>query len=230
MITFEEALDEWNRLAEEGKPLPKHGMSRTITARSWNAMNSRCLNRNYSGYAPYGGRGITVCEFLSDSPLHLVAVIGERPSTDYSLDRINPKGHYTCGKCFECERYGYPLNIRWATQETQCNNKIENVRIEIDGVTLTAAQWERKCNLKRGLIYKRIEMGWTGRRLIQKPKDKNRYLTLGGRTQSMLEWARELGIGKKALGMRLASGWTEAELLLPKQRSKQVWCARRKSK
>lgn len=84
----------------------RHGWSQTPTYVSWRAMRSRCRTLSNASYPSYGGRGIKVCErweifenFLAD--------MGERPSLDHSIDRINPDGDYE------------PANCRWLTREEQ---------------------------------------------------------------------------------------------------------------
>ena len=87
----------------------KHGMYKTGTYECWINMKKRCLNKNYSRYKDWGGRGIKVCprwmkfeNFLED--------IGERP-IGKSLDRIeNDKGYYKS-------------NCRYATPKEQANNR-----------------------------------------------------------------------------------------------------------
>lgn len=89
---------------------PTHGMSDTVTYRAWANMKRRCLSPKHPHYARYGGRGITICErwltfvnFFED--------MGERPSDDLSLDRIDNDGNYEPGNC------------RWATWDQQANNR-----------------------------------------------------------------------------------------------------------
>lgn len=87
-----------------------HGMTGTPTHKAWMSMTQRCQNQNDPHYPDYGGRGIKVCErwaifenFLSD--------MGEKPSPELSIDRINNNGHYE------------PENCRWATTSVQNSNR-----------------------------------------------------------------------------------------------------------
>jgi hypothetical protein len=77
---------------------------------SWLAMKGRCLNPNATGYAQYGGRGITICEAWRHSFEVFLAQMGPRPDGT-SLDRIDPDGNYDPGNC------------RWATAKQQANNR-----------------------------------------------------------------------------------------------------------
>lgn len=54
---------------------------------------------------------ITAVEERFDSVTDLIADIGEKPSADLSLDRIDNDGHYE------------PGNVRWADGFTQCSNR-----------------------------------------------------------------------------------------------------------
>ncbi len=82
---------------------------------AWQNMKSRCYNRNATGYFNYGGRGITVCKQWRNSFEAFLNDMGLRPGDDYSLDRIDPNGHYE------------PLNCRWANHKDQASNKEKSV-------------------------------------------------------------------------------------------------------
>jgi hypothetical protein len=68
------------------------------TYSTWQSMKMRCMSPNATGYPWYGAKGIRVCDrwllfenFLAD--------MGERPSREYSIDRIDSAGHYEPGNC-----------------------------------------------------------------------------------------------------------------------------------
>jgi len=87
-----------------------HGMTGTPTHRAWINMRYRCFNERCADYFRYGGRGITICERW-DSFEAFLEDMGERPSADLSLDRIDSNGNYE------------PENCRWADKSTQSSNK-----------------------------------------------------------------------------------------------------------
>lgn len=76
----------------------------------WKTIRQRCNNPDNADYRWYGGRGISICERWNDFTLFL-ADVGERPSPDLTIDRIDNEGNYE------------PSNIRWATWEQQRKNK-----------------------------------------------------------------------------------------------------------
>lgn len=135
-------------------PLPTHGMSKTPTYRCWSYMLSRCRNPNDTGYADYGGRGISVCDrwryfenFYED--------MGGRPD-NHSLDRIDNNGPYS------------PDNCRWAIIEVQANNKRSSLFLTWNGQTKTAAQWARKLDIPRTTIVRRVRAGKTVEEILSK--------------------------------------------------------------
>lgn len=85
---------------------------------SWSAMKQRTANPHCARWDTYGGRGIRCCTLFLNSFEAFLKCLGPRPKLRdrrgflvYTLDRINPNGHYT------------PTNVRWATRKNQQNNR-----------------------------------------------------------------------------------------------------------
>lgn len=87
----------------------RHGYARTPLYNVWRGMLNRCENVNQPHYERYGGRGIRVCERWHDF-VNFLADMGDRPSPQHSLERIDNNGHYE------------PGNVRWATASEQRRN------------------------------------------------------------------------------------------------------------
>lgn len=131
-----------------------HGLRKTPEYAVWNTMLSRCHNINSEKYKDYGGRGIAVCaewhvfeNFIKD--------MGFRPSKHHSIERINNSENY----CKE--------NCRWATRIEQQNNKRNNVKITLDGVTKSAKEWASLTGLSYKLIHSRHKKGWPAEKILQ---------------------------------------------------------------
>lgn len=98
--------------------------------KTWKSMLMRCHNPNVRGYKHYGGRGIKVCDRWSGDLgfENFINDMGERPTLDHTLDRIDVNGNYE------------PSNCRWATTEQQMNNRTDNSRILLNGESITCSQ------------------------------------------------------------------------------------------
>ena len=93
-----------------------HGLRGHYLYNTWRQMNRRCHDERAHNYKHYGAQGVDV--FVSwrkeAGPRYFIWFcdnhLGPRPE-GYTLDRINPAGNYE------------PGNVRWASPETQANNK-----------------------------------------------------------------------------------------------------------
>lgn len=79
--------------------------------RCWAAIKTRCYNKNSKRYSEWGGRGIKVFPDWVESFEKFLEYMGDKPSKEYSIDRINNDGNYE------------PGNVRWASPKTQSNNR-----------------------------------------------------------------------------------------------------------
>lgn|SRR5215469_6682065 len=92
----------------QAKKITKHGACWTIEYQIYHAAKDRCVNPNSQRYAQYGGRGI---RFEFSSFEHFLAVMGKRPNSNFSLDRIDNDGPYS------------PSNCRWTTWAEQFKSR-----------------------------------------------------------------------------------------------------------
>jgi hypothetical protein len=106
-----------------------HGKSKTHLYTLWMAMKNRCYDSNIRDFHNYGGRGIQVCARWKHNFEAFLADMGERPSPDHSLDRIDNNGDYG------------PDNCRWATWKEQCRNRRTNKLLTIAGETKVLTDW-----------------------------------------------------------------------------------------
>lgn len=95
---------------KHGHASNKNGKSPSPLYKCWRSMKNRCENRQCRDYPYYGGRGISICERWRNSFINFLADVGEKPGSEYSLDRINNDGNYE------------PGNTRWATARQQRRN------------------------------------------------------------------------------------------------------------
>lgn len=96
-----------------------HKASLTSEYHIWQGMKQRCTNPCSTMYHAYGARGIQVCERWLNDFEAFIEDVGERPSDDHSIDRIDVNGNYE------------PNNVRWATPIEQSQNKREQHSVGI---------------------------------------------------------------------------------------------------
>ncbi len=99
----------------------------------WSGIKQRCLNPKSKFYHRYGGRGITICrDWLHSFPAFL-AHVGNRPTAQHTIDRIDNDRGYE------------PGNVRWATRSTQVRNRnyhaFAKKLVAHDGVRMTIAEY-----------------------------------------------------------------------------------------
>ncbi len=142
------------------KSITKHGHSYSITYSSWAKLKQRCGNPNHTYFQDYGGRGIKVCERWLHSFENFLEDMGERPSKNYSIDRIDFNGNYE------------PDNCRWATATTQSQNTRHNRNFTINGETKCLAEWCRIYKRPFPIIRERVNAGKDILEALTKPSQR----------------------------------------------------------
>lgn len=138
----------------------RHGHSGTLQHHSWKGMRARCKNTKNTSYKDYGGRGIKVCDRWMSYD-NFIADMGEPPSPQHSIERINNNGNYE------------PSNCRWATKKEQANNRrkrIDAKEITYNGVTKSIPEWAKISNLTYQIISRRLNEGWDVETILTKPR------------------------------------------------------------
>lgn len=179
-----------------------HGMSGHPVYFVWKSMIDRCRNPKNKDYRHYGGRGITVCDRWRESFVNFYSDMGDRPSDNHTLDRIDNNLGYN------------PDNCRWVTFGEQVRNKRNNVYLTWEGETKSAPEWaEDPRVLSLGIKLKAIEArsraGWTDEEVLTTEVRMNpeTLITFRDETLSLAGWSKRLGNDYNVVSRRLSWGW-----------------------
>jgi hypothetical protein len=132
-------------------------MSRTAIYRRWKGMLRRCDTPSMSGYENYGGRGIRVCDSWRLSFMAFLNDMGEPPTGEHSIERIDNDGNYEPGNC------------RWATKKEQCANRRSSVVLTHNGVSDTLTNWANRTGMNPMTLWNRIRLGWSPEMALETP-------------------------------------------------------------
>lgn len=141
--------------ASLGRASATHGLTKSPEYSVFSGIKRRCNNENDKSYHKYGGAGI---ECRLNSFEEFLDEVGERPSPEHTIDRIDTLGHYEVG------------NLRWATIIQQNRNRKNTLRVKFRGKDERLTDL---CDLFRQ-PYRRV---WA--RIFQRGWDVERALIVG---------------------------------------------------
>jgi hypothetical protein len=123
-----------------------HDRYNTREHNSWRGMIERCNNPKNNHFHVYGGRGITVCDrwmefnnFLED--------MGEKPSPNHQIDRIDNDGIYS------------PSNCKWSTRSENARNKQNSVKVNYLGREMSIHEASELSGIHFATLKSRLKMG-----------------------------------------------------------------------
>lgn len=123
-----------------GKKNSTHGQSKSRLYNVFCNIIARTEVESSINYERYGGRGIKLCPEWRRDFEAFSAYVGEPPTADHEIDRIDNNGNYE------------PGNVRWNTVKENNRNKRSNVIIEMDGKSQCLIEWAEEY----GVPYKKL--------------------------------------------------------------------------
>ena len=192
----------------------------------WKQQNARCHNPTSSDYKNYGGRGISVFEeWRRDATLskdenyarylkfkkYIDEVLGLKPSSDHSIDRINNNSGYE------------PGNLKWSDRTEQNNNKRNNIDYKKsipenspiyypDNKLITLKEFSEITKLPLIVVKYRYAQNWDAEWILSNDWD-NRDYEYNGYSYNKTELSLFSGIPYKRLEYRFRDGWSVKQAL-----------------
>jgi hypothetical protein len=148
------------------------------TMGSWHSMIQRTTKERCHAYESYGGSGITVCSRYRESFVEFLKDMGVRPA-GMTLDRVDGRGNYSCGKCNECLKNGWAMNCRWLSPKGQARNRKSNKLIAFRGETRCLKEWSEIVGISYSSLHYRFQNNWDVEKMLETPTRAHRSKTPG---------------------------------------------------
>ena len=114
----------------------QHGETSTKLWKTWKGIVERTTCKTSSHYKKYGGIGISIYKDWLTYEV-FANYIGQPPSQNHSIDRINNSKGYE------------PGNIRWATAKEQASNRKTNIRVLINNQVMILSDAAKELNISK---------------------------------------------------------------------------------
>lgn len=180
------------------KKLPSyHLLERSV----WHEMRKRCHATYSKDYPRYGGRGIVICDRWLNSFDCFLEDMGERPSKNHSIERIDNDGNYEPGNC------------KWATPVEQARNRKGTLQLPYQGRLVSAAELSELTGIPHNKILKKI---YAGKSIDEIIADHHKGYSIRtykykGSDKTISEISELTGMSKRALRYKLAEKGLSAE-------------------
>ncbi len=119
-------------------------------------MLGRCRWPSHTSWKWYGAKGVKVCERWQSFE-NFIADMGQPPFLGATIERRNNDGNYE------------PANCCWASQTEQIRNRSNTVRLSLNGITKSLAEWADEIGLTQKQIWNRRCKGWSDERILTQP-------------------------------------------------------------
>jgi hypothetical protein len=186
-----------------------HGGTNTPEYRVWKAMRQRCHSPNSRMFRFYGAKGVTVCDRWRNSFQNFIDDMGERPSPQHSIERVDVE----LGYC--------PENCTWATREEQDRNRRDNVFVVYEGQRMVLTDAAEASGIPFNTLRARLERNWPPEQLFSASGTHHRmppgtkFVVYQGAQMTVKEAAAASGVNAATLNGRIRKGWPEDQLFSP---------------
>lgn len=189
-----------------------HGGTGTRLHDIWIGMRSRCTNRRDTGYADYGGRGITVSPAWDEFPPFHDWSLANGYACNLELDRIDNDGPYS------------PDNCQWLSHKANARKTRRTRWVEYCGHRMSLSAFASETGVHANTISQRLSRGLSPEDAIAGSKGPRR-VEWRGRQLTLAELSAETGIPKNTIYGRIVRlGMTaEQAVALPRD----SWTTRR---
>lgn len=141
------------------RKLVPHGKTGTRVYNAWNGLVQRCTNPKQKYWDRYGGRGIKVADEWLDFK-NFYHDMGEPPSPNHEIDRIDNDGPYCKSNC------------RWLEHKPNSRNRFYENLVEFEGKKVSVAELAERFGINYDTLTHRIrKAGWSVEKAVStKPR------------------------------------------------------------